>query len=67
MNPQNLTQVRLSNDDEDTICRAIVEKLKAQKGARFDEVAKTAFDEGRVGLATKVFCSLQQLITVAGL
>ena len=47
-------KVRLSNEDEDTICRAIVDKLNMQKGARFDEIAKTAFDEGRTGLATKV-------------
>jgi vacuolar protein sorting-associated protein 16 len=47
-------KIRLSNEDEDTICRAIVEKLHRQTGARFDEAAKTAFDEGRVGLATKV-------------
>ena len=31
-----------------------MDKLRLQNGARFDEAAKTAFDEGRVGLATKV-------------
>lgn len=47
-------KIRLSNEDEDTICRAIVEKLRGQAGAQFDEAAKTAFEEGRVGLATKL-------------
>jgi vacuolar protein sorting-associated protein 16 len=49
-----LKQIRLSDDDEDTICRQVVEKLRLHNGARFDEAAKTAFEEGRVGLATKV-------------
>lgn len=50
----------MSNEDEDTICRAIVEKLRLQNGARFDEAAKTAYDEGRVGLATKACSQLSR-------
>jgi len=49
-----LIQIRLSNEDEDTICRKIVDKLRLQNGAHYDEAAKTAFEEGRVGLATKL-------------
>jgi vacuolar protein sorting-associated protein 16 len=54
MSRETLTKIRLSNEDEDTICRKIVDKLRLQNGAHYDEAAKTAFEEGRVGLATKL-------------
>jgi hypothetical protein len=44
-----------------------VEKLRLQNGARFDEAAKTAFDEGRVGLATKVEPTEPKLMSAPGL
>ena len=47
-------KVRVSTDDEDTICRAVVAKLKGKHGISFEEIARTAYDEGRGRLATQV-------------
>jgi len=44
MSRETLTKIRLSNEDEDTICRKIVDKLRLQNGAHYDEAAKTAFE-----------------------
>lgn len=44
-----------------------MDKLRLQNGARFDEAAKTAFEEGRVGLATKVCPCHSKLILAARL
>ncbi|KAF3930538.1 hypothetical protein ABW19_dt0202508 [Dactylella cylindrospora] len=46
-------KVKLSADDEDTICRTIVRKLKDKRGIKYDEIAKSAFEEGRGRLATQ--------------
>ncbi|KAK6348946.1 hypothetical protein TWF730_009707 [Orbilia blumenaviensis] len=47
-------KVKLSVDDEDTICRTIVSKLSGKRGIAFDEIAKSAFEEGRGRLATQL-------------
>ncbi|RAL67561.1 hypothetical protein DID88_008316 [Monilinia fructigena] len=47
-------KVRISSEDEDTICRAIVEKLSGKRGISFEEIARAAYDEGRGRLATSL-------------
>ncbi|KAF8446468.1 Vps16, N-terminal region-domain-containing protein [Terfezia claveryi] len=47
-------KVRVSTDDEDTICRAVVAKLNGKHGISFEEIARTAYDEGRGRLATQL-------------
>lgn len=45
-------KVRTSQSNEDMICEEIVRKLNGKRGISFEEVARTAFDEGRGKLAT---------------
>ncbi|KAH8812061.1 vacuolar protein-like protein sorting vps16 [Xylogone sp. PMI_703] len=45
-------KVRVGSEDEDTICRLIVEKLDGKQGISFEEIARAAYDEGRGRLAT---------------
>lgn len=47
-------KVRVSTDDEDTICRQIVEKLAGKRGISFEEIAQAAHDDGRDRLATEL-------------
>ncbi|KAF2087830.1 vacuolar protein-like protein sorting vps16 [Saccharata proteae CBS 121410] len=47
-------KVRVSNEDEETICRMIVDKLKGKQGVSFEEIARSAYDEGRARLATEL-------------
>lgn len=47
-------KVRQSSEDEDTICRLIVEKLAGKRGVSFEEIARAAHDEGRGRLATEL-------------
>lgn len=47
-------KVRLSSEPEDSICRLIVGKLNGQRGISFEEIARTAYDEGRNRLATEL-------------
>lgn len=47
-------KVRLGTDDDDTICRKIVEKLSGKPGISFESIARTAYDEGRGRLATEL-------------
>lgn len=47
-------KVRKSADDEETICRDIVEKLKSKRGVSFEEIAQAAYDEGRGSLAVEL-------------
>jgi hypothetical protein len=47
-------KVRVSTDDEDAICRLIVKKLAGKSGVSFEEIARAAYDEGRVHLATEL-------------
>lgn len=47
-------KVRVSDGDEATICRSIVEKLANKRGISFEEIARAAYDEGRGHLATEL-------------
>ncbi len=47
-------KVRVSAEDEDSICQSIVQKLNGKQGVAFEEIARTAYDEGRGRLATKL-------------
>jgi hypothetical protein len=47
-------KVRVGSEDEDTICRLIVEKLGGKRGISFEEIARAAYDEGRGRLATEL-------------
>ncbi|KAJ3129946.1 hypothetical protein HK098_007212 [Nowakowskiella sp. JEL0407] len=48
-------KIKRSVDDEDTLCRLIVEKLGGDKtGLSFAEVAKTAYQSGHTKLATRL-------------
>jgi len=47
-------KVRVGSEDEETICRLIVEKLAGKRGISFEEIARAAYDEGRGHLATEL-------------
>ncbi|KAI9882725.1 MAG: Mitochondrial-processing peptidase subunit alpha [Watsoniomyces obsoletus] len=47
-------KVRVSSEDEESICRTIVTKLNGKRGIAFEEIARTAYDEGRGRLATQL-------------
>lgn len=47
-------KVRVGSEDEETICRLIVEKLAGKRGISFEEIARAAYDEGRGRLATEL-------------
>ncbi|KAI4665325.1 uncharacterized protein J4E78_002785 [Alternaria triticimaculans] len=47
-------KVRVSTDPEEDICSLIVKKLHGRPGVSFEEIARAAYDEGRVRLATEL-------------
>lgn len=47
-------KVRISTDDEESICRLIVQKLDGKQGVSFEHIARAAYDEGRARLATEL-------------
>ncbi|KAF2468812.1 vacuolar protein sorting-associated protein 16 [Lindgomyces ingoldianus] len=47
-------KVRVSTADEASICNLIFRKLHGKPGVSFEEIARTAYDEGRVRLATEL-------------
>ncbi|OAJ45213.1 hypothetical protein BDEG_28371 [Batrachochytrium dendrobatidis JEL423] len=47
-------KVKQSTDDEETVCRMIVEKMNDRPGISFAEIAKAAYAVGRIKLATKL-------------
>lgn len=47
-------KVRVSTDNEESICRLIVKKLHGKSGVSFEDIARAAYDEGRVRLATEL-------------
>lgn len=47
-------KVKLGTEDDETICRLVVEKLKGKPGVSFEEIAHTAYNEGRGRLATQL-------------
>ncbi|KAK0711397.1 Vps16, N-terminal region-domain-containing protein [Lasiosphaeris hirsuta] len=48
------TKVRLGSEDDDAICRKVVEKLSGKPGISFEAIARAAYDEGRGRLATEL-------------
>lgn len=48
------TKVRNGAEDEDTICRLVVERLSGKPGISFEEIARAAYHEGRGRLATEL-------------
>jgi hypothetical protein len=48
------TKVKIGTEDEDTICRMVVDKLSGKPGISFEEIARAAYDEGRGRLATEL-------------
>ncbi|KAI9837217.1 MAG: hypothetical protein M1819_000291 [Sarea resinae] len=47
-------KVRVSSEDEESICQLIVDKLNGKHGISFEEIARAAYDEGRGRLATEL-------------
>ncbi|KAK1768582.1 putative vacuolar protein sorting-associated protein 16 [Phialemonium atrogriseum] len=47
-------KVRIGSEDDDTICRMVVEKLSGKPGISFEAIARAAYDEGRGRLATEL-------------
>ncbi|KAI1464741.1 vacuolar protein sorting-associated protein 16 [Daldinia caldariorum] len=47
-------KVRIGTEDEETICRMVVEKLSGKPGISFEAIARAAYDEGRGRLATEL-------------
>ncbi|KAG9502434.1 hypothetical protein J7337_005261 [Fusarium musae] len=47
-------KVRVGGEDDDTICRLIVERLSGKPGISFEEIARAAYQEGRGRLATEL-------------
>ncbi|KAF7545548.1 hypothetical protein G7046_g9538 [Stylonectria norvegica] len=47
-------KVRVGSEDDDTICRLIVERLSGKPGISFEEIARAAYQEGRARLATEL-------------
>lgn len=47
-------KIKSSTEDEETICRTIVDKLAKKPGLSYAEIAKTAHDAGQTRLATKL-------------
>lgn len=45
-------KVRVGAEDDDTICRLVVERLAGKPGISFEEIGRAAYHEGRVRLAT---------------
>ncbi|KAK9459853.1 Vps16, N-terminal region-domain-containing protein [Lipomyces oligophaga] len=48
------SKVQGSTDEDSVICATIVSRLKPIPGIAFDEIAKSAYDEGRTRLATEL-------------
>ncbi|KAL4725534.1 Vacuolar protein sorting-associated protein 16 [Fusarium chlamydosporum] len=48
------SKVRVGGEDDDTICRLIVERLSGKPGISFEEIARAAYQEGRGRLATEL-------------
>ncbi|KOS16927.1 putative vacuolar protein sorting-associated protein 16 -like protein [Escovopsis weberi] len=48
------TKVRIGAQDDDTICRLVVERLSGKPGISFEEIARAAYHEGRGRLATEL-------------
>ncbi|KAI0022045.1 Vps16, N-terminal region-domain-containing protein [Xylariomycetidae sp. FL0641] len=47
-------KVRVGDEDDETICRIIVDKLMGKPGISFEAIARAAYEEGRGRLATEL-------------
>ncbi|KAK8123458.1 hypothetical protein PG999_003376 [Apiospora kogelbergensis] len=47
-------KVRMGSEDDESICRMVVEKLAGKPGISFEAIAHAAYDEGRGRLATEL-------------
>jgi hypothetical protein len=47
-------KVRNSTESEESICNAVIERLKDKRGISYETIARAAYDEGRGNLATKL-------------
>lgn len=47
-------KVRVSTVDDEAVCKLIVQRLDGKPGISFETIARTAYDEGRTHLATKL-------------
>lgn len=45
------SKIRVSQSDDETVCREIVARLSNLNGVSYEEIAKTAYEEGRTKLA----------------
>ncbi|KAK0388462.1 hypothetical protein NLU13_4706 [Sarocladium strictum] len=48
------TKVKVGTEDDDTICKLVVERLSGKPGISFEEIARAAYHEGRSRLATEL-------------
>lgn len=48
------TKARVGTEDDDAVCRLIVERLSGKPGISFEEIARSAHHEGRERLATEL-------------
>lgn len=48
------SKVRAGSEDDETICRLIVDRLSGKPGISFEAIARTAYNEGRGHLATEL-------------
>ncbi|CAN6657105.1 vacuolar protein sorting-associated protein 16 [Trichomonascus vanleenenianus] len=44
-------KIRLSTEDDERVCKEIIDKLKPVAGISYEEIARTAYNEGRLQLA----------------
>ena len=47
-------KVRVASGDEQSICKQIVDKVDGQASISYDDIARAAYNEGRVQLATRL-------------
>ena len=47
-------KVRVGAEDDDTICKLVVNRLKGKPGISFEEIGRAAYHEGRARLATEL-------------
>ncbi|KAL6850797.1 Vacuolar protein sorting-associated protein 16 [Amphichorda felina] len=48
------SKVRVGSEDDETICRMVVDRLSGKPGISFEEIARAAYHEGRGRLATEL-------------
>lgn len=48
------SKVRVGSEDDDTVCRLVVDRLAGKPGISFEEIARAAYHEGRGRLATEL-------------